>query len=66
MLCYNFNAGKAQLFSFDHLKNPSIIDVKIDGLFLIKTVYGLSLTWKLDKMFYNVSLAKSASRKFES
>ena len=29
MSCYYFNAGKAHFFSIDHLKNPSVINVKI-------------------------------------
>ena len=32
----------------------------------MKIVYGLSSISKLDKMFYNVSIAKYASRKLES
>ena len=63
----DFNAGKAQLVSFDRSKNTGAIDVKMDGSVLEeKTSFKmLELTFssKLDSGSYIVSIAKTASKK---
>ena len=63
----DFNAGKAQLVSFDRLKNTGAIDVKMDGSVLEKKpsfkMLGLTFSSKLDWGSYIVSTAKTASKK---
>ena len=66
----DFNAGKAQLVSFDRSKNTGAIDVKMDGSDLEeKTSFkmlGLTFSSKLDWGSYIVSIAKTASKKIEA
>ena len=63
----DFNAGKAQLVSFDWSKNTGAIDVKMDGSILEgKTSFKmlwLTFSSKLDWGSYIVSVAKTASKK---
>ena len=63
----DFNAEKAQFFSFDESYNSGAIDVKMSGSVFKKKpsfkILGLSLSSKLDWGSYNVSIAKTASAK---
>ena len=63
----DFNAGKAQLVSFDWSNNNGSIDVKMDGSVLEeKTSFkmlGLTFSSKLDWGSYTISIAKTASKK---
>ena len=63
----DFNAGKTQLVSFDRSKNTGVTDVKMDGsVFEEKTSFkmlGLTFSSKMDWGSYNVSIAKTASKK---
>ena len=62
----DYNAGKTQLVSFD-LSNNGAIDVKIDETVLEEKssfkVIGLTFSSKLDWGSYNISTAKTASKK---
>ena len=63
----DFNAGKAQLVSFDQSKNTGAIDVKMDGSVLEEktsfNMLGLTFSSKLDWGPCIVSIAKTASKK---
>ena len=63
----DFNAGKAQLVSFDWSDNNGCIDVKIDGSLLEEKSsfnrLGLTFSSKLDWGSYMISIAKTASKK---
>ena len=63
----DFNAGKAQLVSFDWSNNNSSIDVKIDGSVLEGKssfkMLGLTFSSKLDYGSYITSISKTASKK---
>ena len=63
----DFSAGKTQLVSFDRSKNTGAFGVKMDGSVLEeKTSFkmlGLTFSSKLDRGFYIVSIAKTASKK---
>ena len=63
----DFNAGKAQLVSFDQSKNTGAIDVKMDGSILEEKrslkMLGLTFSSKLDWGSYIVSIAQTASKK---
>ena len=62
-----FNAGKTQLLSSDQSNNNGSIDVNIDGSVLQEKssfkMQGLTFSSKLDWRSYNVSIAKTASKK---
>ena len=62
-----FNAGKTQLLSSDQSNNNGSIDVNIDGSVLQEKssfkMQGLTFSSKLDWGSYNVSIAKTASKK---
>ena len=64
-----FNDGKTQLVPFDWSKNTSSIDVKIDGSVVEEKSYfkmlRLTFSSKLDWGSYIISIAKTASKKFE-
>ena len=72
----DFNAGKAQLVSFERSNNNGSIDVKIDGSVLEEKspfeMLGLTLSSKLDYITlhyitlhcsYIISIAKTATKK---
>ena len=63
----DFNAGKTQLVSFDRSKNNGSIDVKMDGYVLEEKLsfklLGLTLSSKLGRGSYIISIAKTASKK---
>ena len=63
----DFNAGKAQLVSFDLPNINGSIDVKKDGFVLEEKssfkVLGLTFSSKLDWGSYIISIAKTASKK---
>ena len=63
----DFNAGKTQLYFFDHSNNTGAIDVKIDGSVLEEKLsfkmLGLTFSSKLDWGSYIISIAKTASKK---
>ena len=63
----DFNAGKAQLVSFDQSKSTGAIDVKMDGSVLEEKTSFKMLGWtfssKLDWGSYIVSIAKTTSKK---
>ena len=63
----DFNAGKTQLVLFDRSKNTVAIDAKMDGSVLEEKssfkMLGLTFSSKLDWGSYNVSIAKTASKK---
>ena len=63
----DFNAGKAQLVSFDWSNNNGSIDVKMDGSVLEEKssfkMLGLTFSSKLDWGSYIISIAKTASKK---
>ena len=63
----DFNAGKAQLVSFDRSNNNGSIDVKMDGSVLEEKSSFKMLWWtfcsKLDWGSYIISIAKTASKK---
>ena len=63
----DFNAGKTQLVSFDRSNNTGATDVKMDGSVLEKKIsfkmLGLTFSSKLDWGSYNISIAKTASKK---
>ena len=63
----DFNARKTQLVSFGRSKNTSAIDVKMDGSVLEEKssfkMLGLTFSSKLDWGSYNISIAKTASKK---
>ena len=66
----DFNARKTQLVSFDRSNNVGTIDVKIDGFLLEEKlsfkILGLTFSSKLDWGSYNISIAKTASKKVEA
>ena len=66
----DFNARKTQLILFDHSKDTGAIDVKMVGSVLEeKTSFkmlGLTFSSKLDWGSYIVSIAKTASKKYEA
>ena len=66
----DFNARKTQLVSFDRSNNVGAIDVKIDGFLLEEKLsfkmLGLTFSSKLDWGSYNISIAKTASKKVEA
>ena len=63
----DFNPGITQLVSFDQSNNTGAIDVKMDGSVLeeksSRRMLGLSFSSKLDWSSYNISIAKTASKK---
>ena len=63
----DLNAGKTQLVSFDWSNNTGAIDVKMDGSALVVESYfkmlGLTFSSKLDWGSYNISIAKTVSKK---
>ena len=63
----DFNAGKAQLASFDRSNKTGTIDVKMDESVLEEKssfkMLGLTFSPKLDWGFYITSIDKSASKK---
>ena len=63
----DFNAGKAQLVSFDRSKNTDAIDAKMDGSVLEKKtsfkMLGFTFSSKLGWGSYIVSIAKTFSKK---
>ena len=63
----DFNAGKAQLVSFDLSNSTGVIDVKMDGSVLEEKssfkMLGLTFSSKLDWGSYIISIAKTASKK---
>ena len=63
----DFNAGKTELVSFDRSNNNGSIDVKMDESVLEEKssfkMLELTLSSKLDRSFYIISVAKTASRK---
>ena len=63
----DFNAGKAQLVSFDQSKNTGAIDVKMDGSVLTEKssfeMLELTFSSNLDWGSFIVSIAKTASKK---
>ena len=63
----DFNAGKTQLYFFDHSNNTGAIDVKIDGSVLEEKLsfkmLGLTFSSKLDWGSYIISITKTASKK---
>ena len=62
----DFNAGKAQLVSFDWSNNNGSIDVKMAGSILEEKSFkmlGLTFSSKLDWGSYLISIAKTASKK---
>ena len=63
----HFNAGKAQLVSFDRSNNNGSIDVKIDGSVLEEKlsfkIQALTFSSKLDWSSYIISIVKTASKK---
>ena len=63
----DFNAGKTQLFLFDPSKSTGAIDLKMDGSVLGEKssfkMLGLTFCSNLDWGSYNVSIAKTASKK---
>ena len=65
----DFNAGKTLLASFERSNNNGSIDVKMDGsVFEEKSsfkIMGLTFPSKLDWGSYNISIAKTASKKLE-
>ena len=65
--CWNFNAGKTQLVSFDRSNNTGAIDVKMDGSALEEKLFfkmlGLTFSSKLDWVSYIISIDKTASKK---
>ena len=65
----DFNAGKAQLVSFDQSNNTGAINVKMDGSVLEEKLsfkmLGLTFSSKLDWDCYIICIAKTASRKLE-
>ena len=62
----DFSAGKSQLISFDQSNNYDAIDVKMKRSVLEEKLsckmLGLCFSFKLKWDFYNVSIAKTASR----
>ena len=65
----DFNAGKAQLVSFDWSNNTGAINLKIDGPTLEKWSFkmlGLTFSSYLDLCSYIIPIAKTALRKLES
>ena len=65
----DFNAGKTHLVLFDWSNNTGAIDVKMHGSFLEEKssfkMLGLTFLSKLDWWSYIISIAKTASKKFE-
>ena len=63
----DFNAGKTQLILFDQSKNSGSFDVKMDGSVLEGkssfTKLGLTFSSRLDRGSYNISIAKTTSKK---
>ena len=63
----DFNAGKAQLVSFDQSNNTGAIDVKMDGSVLEENssfkMLGLTFSSKLDWGSYIISIAKTTFKK---
>ena len=63
----DFNAGKTQLVLFDRSNNNGSIDVKMDGSVLEEKssfkMLGLTFSSKLDWGSYNISIAKTTSKK---
>ena len=63
----DFYAGKTQLVSFDRSKNTGAIDVKMDGSVLEEKssfkMLGLTFSSKLDRGYYIVFIAKTASKR---
>ena len=63
----DFNAGKTQLVLFDWSKNTGAIDAKMDGS-VLEVKSSFKMLWlisssKVDWGSYNVSIAKTASKK---
>ena len=63
----DFSAGKTQLVLFDLSNNTGAIDVKMDGFVLEEKssfkMLCLTFTPKLERGFYIISIAKTASKK---
>ena len=63
----DFNAGKAQLVSFDRPNKNGSIDEKMDGSVLEEKssfkMLGLTFSFKLDCGSYIISICKTASKK---
>ena len=61
----DFNAEKTQLVSFNRSNNAGAIDVKMDGSVLEEKSFfkmvGLTFFSKLDRRFFIISIAKTAS-----
>ena len=61
----DFNAEKTQLVSFNRSNNAGAIDVKMDGSVLEEKSFfkmvGLTFSSKLDRRFFIISIAKTAS-----
>ena len=63
----DFNAGKTELVSFHRSNNNGTIDVKMDGSVIEEkssfNILGLTFSSKLDRGYYIISIAKTASKK---
>ena len=66
----DFSAGETQLVSFDQSNNNGSIDVKMYGsVFEEKSFFkvrGLTFSFKLNRGFHTISIAKTASKKIEA
>ena len=64
---FGFNAGKAQLITFEWCNNTGAFDVKMNGSVLEQKssfkMLGFTFSSKLDWCSYIISIAKTASKK---